>query len=407
MMFLVVKRTPYWPVLTHPVLRKVLPGIGLSSVGDGMSTVAIAWLALHIAPAGEKGTWVALAAAAYVLPGAVGAVAFDRLLRGRPGAQLAGWDAATRALMLGAIPLAFLVGALTPLVYVVLLALSSMLSAWGKAGRYTLLAELLPDEHVLAGNAVVNVLLEFSTVGGPLLAALVIAGAGPAAVIAFDAATFAVLALTYKRAVPSEAANTRIKATTSRSSGFRMIGHSPELLGLMTLSFGFFMLFGPVTVALPLHVSQDLHGSAAHLAAYYTAFGIGAVLGAIVAGYLKSWPMRATTIGIVLCFGLALLPLGLSDSTLVGCLAFALCGLIWGPFPSTTTVLFQRAVPADELAPVLAARGAVVSLASPAGALLAAPAVAVLTARGTLTASAVGMITLSALTAAFFAAHRR
>lgn len=406
-MFESVKRTPYWPVLTHPVLRKVWPGFGLSSIGDGMSTLAIAWLALELAPADQKAVWVALAAAAYVLPGAVGAVAFDRFLRGRPGAQLAGWDAVTRAVMLGAIPIAFLLDLLTPLVFVVLLALSSLLSAWGKAGRYTLLAELLPEKHVLAGNAVINVLLEFSTVGGPPLAALLIAWAGPVVVIALDAATFAVLALTYRKAVPPAAKKTRTKVTASRSAGFRTIARSPELVGLMFLSFGFFALFGPVTVALPLYVSEDLNGSAAQLAGYYTAFGIGAVLGAIVAGYLKNWPMRATTVGIVLCFGAALLPLGLSDSTVVGWIAFGLCGLIWGPFPSTTTVLFQRAVPSDDLAPVLAARGAVISLASPAGALVAAPAIALVTAQGVLTSSATGMIALGLLMGAFYLVTQR
>ncbi|WP_273939958.1 MFS transporter [Kutzneria chonburiensis] len=354
----------------------------------------------------QRGTWVALAAAAYVLPGALGAVAFDRFLRGRSGAQLAGWDAVTRAVLLGAIPLCFVLGALSPVLYVVLLALSSLLSAWGKAGRYTLLAELLPDEHMLAGNAVVNVLLEFSTVGGPPLAALIIWLVGPAAVIAVDAATFAVLALTYGRAVPPEAKAVSVKATSGRSAGFQLIGRSRELLGLVVLSFGFFVLFGPVTVALPLHVSQDLHGSAAQLAGYYTSFGIGAVLGAILAGYLKNWPMRLTTVGTVLCFGLVLLPLGLSGSVYIGWLAFGLCGLTWGPFPSTTTVLFQRAVPKEQLAPVLAARGAVLSLASPAGALIGAPLILALTAQGALTASAVGMIGLSLLAALFFALRR-
>lgn len=406
-MFAAVKRTPYWPVITHPVLGRVLPGIGLSSIGDGMSTVAVPWLALQLAPPGERGTWVALAAAAYTLPGALGAVAFDRFLRGRPGAQLAGWDAVARAVLLGAIPLAHLAGALSPALYVVLLALSSLLSAWGKAGRYTLLAELLPKEHVLAGNAVVNVLLEFSTVGGPPLAAVVIAWAGgPTSVIACDAASFAVLALTYTRAVPREVRGTRVKGTASRSAGFQVIGRDRHLLTLMALTFGFFTLFGPVTVALPLHVAGDLHGSAAQMAGYYTAFGIGAVASAAAAGYMRSWPMQGTTVGIVLCFGAALLPLGLSGSLVVGCVAFGLCGLIWGPFPSTTTLLFQRAVPTDELATVLAARGAVTSLSSPAGALVAAPLVAAVTARGTLVVSAVGMLVLGALTGVVFLAQR-
>ena len=40
--------SPYHLALTHPVLRPVLPGVALSALGDGMSVVAIAWLALRL-----------------------------------------------------------------------------------------------------------------------------------------------------------------------------------------------------------------------------------------------------------------------------------------------------------------------------------------------------------------------
>lgn len=45
------RSSPYWPVLTHPRLRRVLPGLVISALGDGMSLVAISWLALQLAPA--------------------------------------------------------------------------------------------------------------------------------------------------------------------------------------------------------------------------------------------------------------------------------------------------------------------------------------------------------------------
>jgi len=45
-----VRGSPYYPALSHPVLRRVLPGAAASALGDGMSAVAIAWLALKLAP---------------------------------------------------------------------------------------------------------------------------------------------------------------------------------------------------------------------------------------------------------------------------------------------------------------------------------------------------------------------
>ena len=48
-----VRSLPYYPALTHPVFRRVLPGAAASALGDAMSAVAIAWLALKLAPAGS------------------------------------------------------------------------------------------------------------------------------------------------------------------------------------------------------------------------------------------------------------------------------------------------------------------------------------------------------------------
>ena len=44
-------------------------------LGDGTSTVTIAWLAIRTAPAGSLGLFAGLAIAAYTLPGILGALA--------------------------------------------------------------------------------------------------------------------------------------------------------------------------------------------------------------------------------------------------------------------------------------------------------------------------------------------
>jgi hypothetical protein len=50
--------SPYYPALAHPLLRRVLRGAAMSALGDGMSAVAIAWLALKLAPEASRGLWV-------------------------------------------------------------------------------------------------------------------------------------------------------------------------------------------------------------------------------------------------------------------------------------------------------------------------------------------------------------
>lgn len=141
------------------------------------------------------------------------------------------------------IPVLYALGVLGPGVYVALLAVSSIMQAWGKAGRYTVIAELLPKEHHMAGNSLVNVLLEMSTIVGPLIAALIIARGNPAWVLAAAAFTYMVLAATYKFGIP-RGAEARVRAGASRAAGLRATGSDPRLTGLLALSLGFFACSG-------------------------------------------------------------------------------------------------------------------------------------------------------------------
>jgi predicted MFS family arabinose efflux permease len=393
-------RSPYRPVLTHPVLRRLLPGLGVSALGDGMAIVAISWLALQLAPPGGRGTWVALAVAAYTLPSVLGTLLLGRWLAGRDGARLAGWDATLRAVALAAIPIAYATGTLTPIRYVALLACSSLLHSWGSAGRYTLIAEVLPAEHHVAGNSVVSVFNEAAAIAGPPLAGLLAVHGGPVVVIAVDAASFAVLALTYRLAVPPHPPRPPA-AGASRGTGLRVILRDRRLLGMMTLSAGFFFLFGPVYVALPLFVADDLHASATLLGWFYTAFGVGALAGALLAGYLRRLPLWPVTIGIVIAFGLSMVPAGLGAPLPVSLAAFVAGGLIWAPYMPLSMALFQRATTPDNRAVVLAANGAVLVVSVPGGTILGGPLVELLGAPGTLLACGLSTVTFGLAAAAF------
>jgi hypothetical protein len=66
----------YRRLLASRQMRLLLAGLGVSSLGDGISTVTIAWLAVRTAPAGYLGLFVGLAVAADTLPGIIGALRF-------------------------------------------------------------------------------------------------------------------------------------------------------------------------------------------------------------------------------------------------------------------------------------------------------------------------------------------
>jgi hypothetical protein len=232
---------------------------------------------------------------------------------------------------------------------------------------------------------------------------VVTALAGPAIVIALGAASWALLAVSYASAarilppaVPSEPA-------AAPRGGWAMIRSAPVLAGLIALSFVFYLLYGPLEVALPVHVATDLHGSAALLGVYWAVFGAGAIIGELSAPYLRRWPVWPTMTGIVLGWGLALLPLGLPGPLWAGLAAFFAGGVIFGPWTSLSMGVFQEASPPGTLAQVLAARSSLLILAAPVGTALGGPLVADLGARGTLLASALATIILALITAAVLA----
>jgi MFS family permease len=154
------RSSPYWPVLTHHLLRRVLPGMGISAFGDGMALVAVSWLALQIVPAGHRATWVAAAVAAYELPAILGAITLGRFVARRGAAQLVCWDAALRGVALALIPVAYYLGFLTPVLLVVLLAVSSLMHSWGSAGQFSLIAEVLPERSHVPANALLTIFSE-------------------------------------------------------------------------------------------------------------------------------------------------------------------------------------------------------------------------------------------------------
>jgi MFS family permease len=382
-------------VLSRPLLRRVMPGMLLSAIGDGMSVVAVAWLALRIAPPGQSGVWTALAVAAYTLPATLGAGAFARFVRRLPATALVTADATLRAVALGTVAALAITQVLTPVTYVVLLAASSLLHAWGIAGAYTLIAELVSEEDRVVGNALLSTFTQASYVVGPALAGLLAAWAGPGWVIAVDAATFAVLAVSCRRA-PSSAATVQPAQPTS---GMRTIVRSRQLVSLLAVTCVFFFLYGPVEVALPIHIADELHGSAALLGAFWATFGIGAIIGGLSAGLLRNRPLWIVVAGIIIGWGAALLPLGLSDAVLPALIGFGVGGLIYGPFTAIGTALFQRATPAPLLSRVLATRSALTTPSTAFGTLVGGPVVAAIGGRGTLLASGVLTIVLGILVA--------
>jgi MFS family permease len=384
----------YRELLRGRQTRRVLIGLGVSAVGDGMSTVTIAWLAVRVAPAGELGVFVGLAVAAYTLPGVIGALAFGRVLRGRPARALVLVHCVLRTGFLGMVAVLWAMGALAPLAYVGLLAGSSLLSAWGNAGQYAMLSELGGPDGRLAINSLATAQVSFAVIVGPMLAGLLVGWIGPGWLIALDGASFAVLGIQAWRTPTGAATTEQPVDTQAAESGFRLLLDRRDLLSLTVLSWLFFFLYGPVEAALPVYVAGDLHADAGLLGAYWTAFGVGALAATLITGTLRARNVRRATLLIVAGWGACLLPFAFAPVG-VTLVCFALGGLIYGPFIPITYAQFQSATTPANLPAVLAARSAIMLVSTPLGTAIGGPLVGGLGAAGTLVASGVLTVLLA------------
>lgn len=346
-----------------------MPVFALSDLGDGMTVVAVAWLALALGPEGGRGTLAGVAVAAYVLPGALGALTLGRWARRMSPQRLLVTDSTLRAVLLGAIPLGYLAGVLTPAVYVGLLGASSLLHAWGRAGKHALFVPLFTGDLRVAANSVISTSLWCATIAGPALAGLLAGAVSPVWIIGLDAATFAVLAVrTGRTALP--AAPAPVEGEGSAREGIGFLRRRPELLGLLVITWVFNFAFGPVEVALPLFVSGDLNAGPGLLGAYWAAFGTGALVGALALGAAGRPPLWPAVLGIIGGHGIGLMSFAVTGTAVPSLIGFAFAGLVYGPYSALSLTLLQDRTPAASLTTVLAARNAVLLTAAPLGAAL-------------------------------------
>jgi hypothetical protein len=126
---------PSLAALRSPSFAVLLAGYAGSAIGDGMTAVAISWLAIVLARGRDTGLLVGAAVAAYTLPGMVAGL--GRLLTRWDPRLLILAEAVLRAASLGLIAAGAVAGVLTPAGYVVLLGVSSLLGLLGTTGTLT------------------------------------------------------------------------------------------------------------------------------------------------------------------------------------------------------------------------------------------------------------------------------
>jgi MFS family permease len=152
-----------------------------------------------------------------------------------------------------------------------------------------IIPELVPQDLLVAANALRGIGRQGARIGGPILGGALIVSLGLAAAFAFDAATFfasaaALLAVSRAPSValPREPLLREIRA------GFSFVFAVPWLwITIFGFALGNAATTGSWAVALPLYVRDVLGGGAALFGLISAALGIGEALGGLVLGQVR------------------------------------------------------------------------------------------------------------------------
>jgi MFS family permease len=380
----------YRLLLADPRLRW-LAGAGLvSGVGDGITVVAVPWLALRLAQQQgiDEGLSVAAAATAATLTGVPLALAagFGRF-RFNPRAMML-LDAVIRGASFFGMAWLAASGRLPLWLYVALLGCSALLHTVANSARRLVMTDLGGSTQRLAVNSLITTQQSIGAwTVGPALGGVLVAGAGPAAALAANGLSL-LPSVIAALALPGDAGRFGVDTTRlARRSGWDVLRRHPAVLGLLLLALGVDGLYYPVEVALPVHVAQRF-GGAAVLGAIWAGFGAGAVLGSVLTGLLSRIRPSAVLVTATAGWAVALAGFTASQHAWLAILAFAIGGLIWIPFNPVAVSLMQDALEPEDQQPMVALWTAVLQAVAPLSLVVSGPLVAGIGASNTLWCSA-------------------
>ena len=337
-------------MLAERNFRRFFSGYVTSLLGSSMSTVAIAWAVLD---SGESATGLGVVFAAGVVPQVLllpfaGAVA-DRL--GRRRVMLAA--DVLRCGAQGSLAVALFASLPALWLFVLLAWLEGTGEAFFMPALDALTVEISPRNQLGNANALYGLATSATRIAGPALGGLLVAAAGPAVVVAADAASYAmsVLALSLLR-VPGGNASVRRSLLRDMAEGWGEF-RSRTWLWVVTVQFAFFnlitwapwMLLGPV-------MGRAYLGGAAVWGLIMAVQGAGAIVAGVLSlGRRPRRPMVVATIG-TFCYALPDVPMALHAAAGWVAVAAFCCGAgaaLSGTFFGTA---MQQQVPPDMLARV-------------------------------------------------------
>jgi len=369
----------YRRLLGRREYRLLWTGATISALGDGMSFLALVWLVLERT---NDPALVGVLAAVYTAPVVIGGLAAGLILDRFDRRTVLIGDNAIRGLAVASVPIAAALGLLTTAQLFVVAAIYGLLFMVSLAGVPSILPSLVEEDELTTANAMETLSYAIAGLAGPALAGVAIALVSAPAVLAIDAATYAIfvgcLALMRPlpaHAPPATAASTEA-AIPSPARGLRpavqFLLATPPILVLtlmyMTINVG----EGMSGVYLPIYARDVLGGDAATYGLLVTSFTAGILAGSLLVGAVGwRWPLGRSIAWAAIGTGLALFVLVVTPPLPVAMGAIALAGVFGSSLTAWAQTIRMRLIPPELRGRVFALLRTLMQAAGPVGALVA------------------------------------
>ncbi|MEA2673626.1 MAG: hypothetical protein QOI92_818, partial [Chloroflexota bacterium] len=259
---------------------RYLAAESISDLGSGMAMVALAFAVLQFGGAVDLGIVLLAREVPIVVFVLLGGVLADRVPRRR---LLAASDL-VKGVAQVATAVLLVTGAANVWNVALLQIAFGVANALSRPATIGLVKEVVSDERLQQGNALLHLSTNVFSIAGPAIGAIIVAAGSPALAIAIDAATFFVSA-----ALIASLQLTRVTRSVTASiltdlrDGFHELTSRPWAVAIIA-AFGLFQLtYFPALNVLGPVVAKDHRGGAGAWGTILAVQSVGAVLGGLVA----------------------------------------------------------------------------------------------------------------------------